>query len=278
MTMDVVGLWRCLIAYGVDHAAATEVCGGGPQTLKAALGAVPSRPLASRESEPSIWIDLEAPTEDPEFRAMALMLSALPEAPRRAILATMIGGFPIERLVAEADADESDLTDAIQRLKHADPDLSFNELCAPLLRIPVPDFGTTPKQNVPKWLPVGALAIALVVSIMVLATTPKGQSALSPAEITPTRIPPATTSSALPAPSRPTVNPDQFREPDREIEISITEEDTLVRLEPWTRRVIWESRPFAEVEILSIDPNTVTITTRGYRLFVSLTDGTLLPP
>lgn len=270
--MEATSLWRCLVTYGVDPATATEVCAGGPQTLTNALGAVATRQLASTASQPFIFIDLASPTENPDFQELVQMLAALPEASRRAVLANRVGGVPIEDLVAEADADELDLTDGLRRLENADPSCSLKELFAVAIDLPVPDLEATRARTGQNWLAMGALAIAGVVSILVLTSTIADQSA---EPLTPDQ---SAQPLGEPAPTTMSTAADHFAEPDREIEIAITQEHTLIRREPWTRRVMWESRRFADVEILSIDPNTVTIMTRGHRLFVSLTDGTLLPP
>lgn len=257
------GLWRCLVAWGVERSIATEICAGWPRTLTDALDAASIRQPVPSNSQRSIWIDLADPIEDPEFRELTLMLASLPEASRRAVFATVIGGVPIERLTAEADADESDLEDGIGRLERDEPDRSIAELFAPVFDIRIPPFETPKAPTGPKWLAAGALATAGFVSILVWAPNKHGHNVQVPLEL----AAPTTMTMTITSP-----------EPDREIEISITDDNTIIRREPWTRRVIWESRPFDEVEILSIDPNTVTITSRGYRLFVSLTDGTLLPP
>lgn len=271
--MDAGAMWRCLVASGVNSAIATEVCSGVPRTLTAALRAAALRQGSWSNSGEPVFIDLSDPTEDPEFRELTQLLSVLPEASRRAVLATMIGGLPIERLPAEADANASDLEGGIRHLERIIPGPSLNELFAPVLDIPVPDLGLTITPTGPKWLPAGGLVTAVFVSILFLAAMPQGDGAQPVLEQAPT-----TTATLATVTSTSTTLANSLKEPDREIEISITDDDTIIRREPWTRKVIWESRPYADVEVLSIDPNTLTITTRGYRLFVSLTDGTLLPP
>ncbi|NNF56442.1 MAG: hypothetical protein HKN03_18605 [Acidimicrobiales bacterium] len=270
--METASLWRCLVAYGVDPDTATKISAGEPQTLKNALEKVASRQRASRVSQPLIMIDLASPTENPDFQELVKTLAALPKASRRAVLANIVGGVPIEDLVANADADEHDLTDGLRRLQTADPSRSTEEHLAAAIDLPVPDLDATKARTGQNWLAVGAVGIAAAASILVLTSTIADQADQS--------LIPGQSSQPLEEPASTTVSTaaDYVVEPDREIEISITDENTLIRREPWTRRVIWESRPFVDVEILSIDPNTVTITTRGHRLFVSLTDGTLLPP
>ncbi len=135
---------------------------------------------------------------------------------------------------------------------------------------------------------VGRGALALVAGCVVVATVAlvvvaAGRSAPAAtvvASSTSTSVVPATTAApttATTAPS-PAIDPDDYREPDRELEIVVSDDDTILRLEPWTRRVIWESRPFTEPMVLSVDINTVAITSNGNRVILNLVDGTQLPP
>ena len=266
--MEPANLWRCLVAYGADSAIASEICALGTQTLTSALAAIERRQPAVTVSQPPILIDLTNPTEDLQFQELVRMLAALPASSRRAVLANLVGGVPIEDLVDEADADELDLIDGIRRLEHAEPGRSLQELLTPVFDLPVPDLEATNAQTGSNWLAVVALVAAGFVSVILLTSTTSDQTAHPGLESA------ATTSSTA---FRSTAA-NQFVEPDRDVRISITDADTLVRREPGTSRVMWESSPFADLEILSIDPNTLTIMTRGYRLIVSLTDGTLLPP
>ncbi len=127
---------------------------------------------------------------------------------------------------------------------------------------------------------VATLAAALVTGAWVLvAQVVRPAASPQAAELgpPPTLDPAPTETTTTTATSTTTTSP--FREPDREIEVSVTDDNTIIRQEPWTRRVIWESAPFrGPVEIVSVDPNTVTLDYSGTRLLVSLTDGTLLPP
>jgi len=266
--MDQVALWRCLVAYGVDHSIAVQVCRGAPQSFSSALDKLPPTPPSTLGHQP-VLIDLEAPTESEEFRALAQLLATLPEASRRAVVARMVGDVEVDRLHAEAAAAESDLADGLRLLKEAEPHRPIDDLFAAIQRLPAPELVVEPTRSHPGWLSAGALAAALLAGVAgaVLTSSPNNYSAPTP-EPTPTTT----------TPPKPTLDPELFREPDRKIEISVTEDGTLIRHDPLTRRVVWESSPFEELKIVSIDPNTVTIESRGYRLFVSLTDGTLLPP
>lgn len=116
----------------------------------------------------------------------------------------------------------------------------------------------------------GVVLLTGLMLIVASATRPSIEEATPPLPTLESEI-----ARAIVEPPPPTAT---YVEPDREIEVLVTERDTLIRQEPWTGRVIWESRPLTEPKIVSVDPNTVTVDSRGNRLVVSLTDGTLLPP
>ncbi len=69
-----------------------------------------------------------------------------------------------------------------------------------------------------------------------------------------------------------------LRGPDRSHEISVSPLGEIVRRDPETGAEVWRSAPLGEIEVASVDLNTVTVRKGDVLLRVSLTDGTFLPP
>ncbi len=152
---------------------------------------------------------------------------------------------------------------------------TLTEVLTPITELDAPDLrdvgerGRRPRVAI-------TVAVALAIGLLGVAARQQPPAATiavpsTVAELPNSRSPTTTTTTSI-AP------PPTWIDPDREVEIFLTDEDTIVRLEPWTRRLLWESRPFRDPQIISIDPNSVTIDSAGNRLIVSLADGTLLPP
>ena len=66
--------------------------------------------------------------------------------------------------------------------------------------------------------------------------------------------------------------------PDRSDEILISPVGEIVRLDPASGGELWRTSPLGEIELASVDMNTITIRKDGTVLRVSLADGTFLPP
>ncbi len=65
--------------------------------------------------------------------------------------------------------------------------------------------------------------------------------------------------------------------PDRQVEL-IIEAGVVVRLDPSTRERLWSTSAFDDVSIIDVNGDIITIDSAGRRLYLSLRDGTLLPP
>ena len=191
-------------------------------------------------------------------------------------MAIKIGGVPVDQLRVQTGTDKIDLDRGTKLLELAEP---ASELLLAITNLPAPDFGTVYSPPIPAWFITASLLLtALVLGAALVATDNNGSASPLGSGTTSSMLSTVSPAPPLAESNRPTLDPNRFREPDRVIEILISERETLIRREPDTQDVIWESARFSDVEILSIDPNTVTIQTRGNRLLVSLADGTLLPP
>lgn len=71
---------------------------------------------------------------------------------------------------------------------------------------------------------------------------------------------------------------DSIREPVPQGEVQLTNDDTVVLRDLQTREIIWESRPFTNPELLRVGGGTLSVTSAGNRVILSLIDGTQLPP
>lgn len=274
-------IWRCLIGYGLPVGQATEICGRDDVGLRAAFAATHSP--SSHDS--AVRIQIVDPAESVlsargELANLVHRLSRLSDPQRQSLLAHHVAGLSLDELVDELGVDDRDLTTAEGLLALGTSSSDAREAAvaalAPLVELPTPTSVTSPKINRrARVLAVAALGLALVGGQAALASvrerTPIESAALTvAAEQTTTTI-----TSTVDPPTAPA----RYTEPDREVEVAVTDDNTIIRQEPWTREVIWESRPFlADVEIIRVDLNTVTIEYSGTRLIVSLTDGTLLPP
>ena len=66
--------------------------------------------------------------------------------------------------------------------------------------------------------------------------------------------------------------------PDRSEEISVSPAGEIVRLDLRSGDVVWRTSPLGDIELTSVDLNTVTFRKDGVVLRLSLADGTFLPP
>ncbi len=206
--------------------------------------------------------------DETELATLLLRLDRLSDLQRSAVLAGQLGLGATDPTAFEA---------GVAQLTVGDREL--DDVLAPLTMLDAPQFATS--EELRRRATIAAALIVAVGALLVgLAATrhpaplaqPIGFGA--PESSTPVNTV-ASTSASTSTTSAP---PPTWVDPDRELEIFLTERNTIVRLEPWTRRLLWESRVFRDPRIVSIDPNTVTVDSAGNRLIVSLTDGTLLPP
>jgi len=282
-------VWRCLVGYGVPEQHAAEICGGGDVTLRSAFETHSEFPTDSAVRVQLLDSVASDPTPEGELARLLTRLDVMSARQRQAVLAHHIAGLSGGEL-AGLSIDERDLATGEAMLALGTGAGMAREgaskALAPLADLPAPASLTSGRSNRGRVVvAAAALALTLVGTQAGLASQldwPPGEQqeeALAgdaqPAPQAATPTVPETTAKTLTA---QTATPADV-EPDREVEVSVTTENTVIRQEPWTRRVIWESRPFrGAVEIVSVDPNTVTIDYSGTRILVSLTDGTLLPP
>ncbi len=212
-------------------------------------------------------------TTDPSLRDLLTALSTLDPNDRRRLAGVVL--LPPEHRPDVPTPELRRMSAAV--LPSGDPaasrhalELAVAERFAPLRQLEAPHRDDAITRAA---LTVAAIA---VVALGLIAVAP-GDGPEVVAMPSTTTGAPSTTSTTSPAQPDPDPPP-TWVDPDRELEIFLTADDTLIRLEPWTRRVIWESRTFVDPEIVSVDPNSVTITSAGNRLIVNLADGTLLPP
>lgn len=204
-----------------------------------------------------------------ELAALLRRLDRLSNPQRSAVLAHHLGvGAPTDPIAVEA---------GVAQLTVGGRELA--DVLAPLTALDAPRFATSTQLQ--RRASIGAALIIAVAALLIgIAATQRATPSARPIGSAEPDVSTSTTTGASTPTSTTTSSapPPTWVDPDRELEIFLTDEDTIVRLEPWTRRLLWESRPFRDPQIVSIDPNSVTIDSAGNRLIVSLTDGTLLPP
>lgn len=287
--------WRCLVAYGQSPSASLQICLNEGLSLRALFEHVDSlersldfAPQQSRQPSPSpsVTIELLSEVTDPQLVILQGRFGRLSKPQRRAVIGRHVAKVPVDLLVSElavssehlATGTAALLTDAagtgVQSEFEGDADGAIENMLSPIYNLAAPRDPFRQKR-------LAILAISAVVAactLLIVLNTPRLVQPTTKSLTSPPSSTPEQTTITTPIADEPALPPATFVEPDREMEIRITERDTVVRVEPWTGRVIWESREFLDPKLVSVDPNTVTIDSNGNRLLVSLTDGTLLPP
>jgi len=272
-------IWRCLVAYGADpEAAAVLADEHDDAALHKAFDAVDNvDELVLSTSSVRVEIEL-ASAEKGELDLALRRLALLSRPQRRAILAHRVVRTPEAMLEQYAGATATDLETGLAvlagGLSAPDAEHALSSLLAQIADLEAPEAEAVEPSL--RGLPAIAVAFAAALLGLAVMSGTNGeadQSASSAASPSITSEAPTTTTGVT------TTTIAAFVEPDREVEVEVTDDNTIVRREPWTRRLIWESRPFrSAIEIVSVDPNTVTIDYSGERLLISLADGTFLPP
>ncbi len=129
---------------------------------------------------------------------------------------------------------------------------------------------------------VGLSAVGVSVAIWIVSMAGAGTR--------PTASPPATTAGNSPATATTGLLAERradlelkTRDDDRETRIAVSQAGEVVRRHPDTDLEMWRSEPLGNIEVFSVDPNSVTVvrkleTGKQVKLYLSLSDGTLLPP
>ena len=276
--------WLCAIAYGATSADADRLSRDTGQSMRDLFDAVDALESKDpRHGQASVTVALVADEVDRRFRKLRSLIERLTIDEQRAVIGHHVGLLPIDSLPTELELSRADLESGTTRLLTGSSSTSIEALMAPVFEVTAPN--STPERRNPGRLVLSGFAtVCLVAALLTIgraAKPPLDSQVVAPENTTAPTTQAPTTEAPEPeeeSPASTSEPPTLFVEPDREIEVLVTERDTLVRVEPWTGRLIWESRPFTDLELVSVDPNTVTAMSRGNRLVISLTDGTLLPP
>lgn len=276
---DLDRLWLAVLGYSGSPAVATAVRDAIVSEGSADGRLIVDGPLLTRvfdradrvvadgSSSPGAGVQLLS-RHGPAVDRVLDELQAVPAAERRAVLAHHLVGLPVpssdDGFSDEGFSDEGFLADLARGERLLTGSAPVLAAVAPLLDLD-PPASSTPSR-LPAVVVAGAALIGLGVAALLLDTD--GRAAAPVVFETST-----TTSIAAPPPTAA-----RFFEPGRLIDLTVTDEDTVVRTEPLTGERVWESQPFAEPLVVDINFDVITIESSGRRLFLNLHDGTLLPP
>lgn len=238
---------RCRLAFALAERAITA---SGPTELKSGFRRVrPDRSQKAASDEPGgvVWIDVQTdyPAQGdsrPELLALLDRLRALDDDDRRT-------------LVIDALANESE-----------------NDF-EPLLSIIAPSPRSLRRRAGSLHGPAVWFALAAVVLFAVVVTDWRGATDPPGDRTTST-----TTADALPPDSRGSeMAAPKFVDPERTTKLVVAD-DVILLVEPELGLVVWASRSFDRPAVIDVSGDVITIESGGHRLYLSLQDGTLLPP
>ncbi len=215
-------------------------------------------------------------TLNPQAQSAIDSLAMLSGSERIAICAVHLLGVA-KGDVAHLGVDVSDVATAEEVLRRSNPECSIEEVLEPICSLEVPDCERDAYSQ--SWMP-AAGALIVVVLMLVLSTALRTPAPAASAQTTVSIQALATEAvQSTEPPPQAVVTPSSTTTaaPTRQVNIEIREENTIVRLEPETGDVIWESLPLRMPEIVAVHPNTIQLTSSGRPVVMSLLDGTILP-